>query len=294
MLKNSFAFLLLAILTLYSCQSPDGPTSPNKGKTPTGYDYELIVSNEGRKPKVGDEVRYHQKIFISDSILMSTYLSMSPMRVIIPPLEEVAKPVRPDYEALFFMSAGDSLVTYQKLDTFSKEILPKGTKNSDVYRYEIKLLSIKDKTDVDKSLAAMRARDVPVSDSLYQLLNAYKNKQLGDVLQKSESGLEYIIHEEGTGKKAEPGRFVTMHYSGCFQAEENCFASTFRDAKPYTARIGRRRVIKAWDEGIPMLSEGGKATFFVPYELAYGLAGNPPQIPEKADLVFYVEVLKVY
>jgi len=54
-------------------------------------------------------------------------------------------------------------------------------------------------------------------------------------------------------------------------------------------------VIAGWDEGIALLKQGAKATFFIPSALAYGEAGSPPVIPANAELAFYVvldEVLK--
>ena len=58
--------------------------------------------------------------------------------------------------------------------------------------------------------------------------------------------------------------------------------------------VGEGRVIKGWDEGVALLNEGAKATFFIPYQLAYGEKGSSPDIPPKTDLLLYVEVTDVY
>jgi peptidylprolyl isomerase len=41
------------------------------------------------------------------------------------------------------------------------------------------------------------------------------------------------------------------------------------------------------------MQEGGKATLIIPYQMAYGAAGRPPQIPAKSDLIFDIELIKV-
>ena len=52
------------------------------------------------------------------------------------------------------------------------------------------------------------------------------------------------------------------------------------------------RVIPGWTEGLGLLGEGGKATLYIPAELAYGERGNR-NIEPNSTLIFDVEVLKV-
>ena len=52
------------------------------------------------------------------------------------------------------------------------------------------------------------------------------------------------------------------------------------------------RVIRGWTEGLGLLGEGGKATLYIPAELAYGERGNRGIAPN-STLIFDVEVLKV-
>jgi FKBP-type peptidyl-prolyl cis-trans isomerase len=51
-------------------------------------------------------------------------------------------------------------------------------------------------------------------------------------------------------------------------------------------------VIRGWTEGLGLLGEGGKATLYIPSDLAYGPRGNQSIEPNSA-LIFDVEVLKV-
>ena len=52
-------------------------------------------------------------------------------------------------------------------------------------------------------------------------------------------------------------------------------------------------LIKGFDEGIGLIGEGGKVTLYIPYFLAYGKNGRPPQIPPYSDLIFEIELLEV-
>ena len=71
------------------------------------------------------------------------------------------------------------------------------------------------------------------------------------------------------------------------------FDNSYERGEPIDFQLGVGSVIPGWDEGFALLKEGTKATLFVPYSLAYGEAGSPPVIPERSDLIFYVELLKV-
>ena len=291
---NLFKFLSIFVFfgLLSSCTSETN--SAAKSKTESGYDYIHHVKNDGQKPQVGDQVTYHIVVFRNDTALLSsTYYLLEPRMDILPAKDQVANPAPPDYEALFLMSVGDSLTVYQDLDTFPAEKLPKGVTNDDDFAYHLKLLNIKPKSVIDKEVADLVAREKSVADSTKTLIDQYLKGELDDQLTTTESGLKYIIHEEGNGEKVKDGGFAKVHYSG-FLMDGTSFDNSFAKARPLPVRIGRGQVIAGWDEAIPLLSVGSKATLFIPYTLAYGVAGKPPQIPEKADLVFYVELNQIY
>lgn len=108
---------------------------------------------------------------------------------------------------------------------------------------------------------------------------------------QTESGLMYIMEKEGTGKQAEAGKNVKVHYTGTF-LDGKKFDSSVDRGEPIAFPLGQGRVIKGWDEGIALLKEGGKAKLLIPYYLAYGEGARGP-IPAKSDLIFDVELIKV-
>jgi peptidyl-prolyl cis-trans isomerase A (cyclophilin A) len=104
------------------------------------------------------------------------------------------------------------------------------------------------------------------------------------------SGLRYIMHQEGTGKQPKATDSVTVHYTGKF-LDGKVFDSSVQRGQPIT--FGLNQVIKGWTEGLQLMKEGGKATLYIPYQLAYGEQGYPGAIPPKSDLIFEVELIKV-
>ncbi len=109
---------------------------------------------------------------------------------------------------------------------------------------------------------------------------------------ETESGLRYQIIQKGTGKKAEKGNQVSVHYKGQL-ADGTVFDSSYKRNQPLDFQVGVGQVISGWDEGIQLLSVGDKARFVIPSDLGYGSRGAGGAIPPDAILVFDVELVAV-
>jgi FKBP-type peptidyl-prolyl cis-trans isomerase len=106
----------------------------------------------------------------------------------------------------------------------------------------------------------------------------------------TESGLQYIDTEVGTGESPTAGQMVKVHYTGMLPNGEVFDSSV--GGQPFEFPIGRSRVIKGWDEGVMSMKVGGKRKLIVPSELGYGSRGNGP-IPPNATMIFEVELLGI-
>lgn len=110
--------------------------------------------------------------------------------------------------------------------------------------------------------------------------------------EKTNSGLRYKFEEKGTGKQAEKGKTVSVHYKGML-VDGSVFDSSYKRNQPIEFPLGKGNVIAGWDEGIALMSEGDKARLVIPSQLAYGSSGAGGVIPPNATLIFDVELVKV-
>lgn len=106
----------------------------------------------------------------------------------------------------------------------------------------------------------------------------------------TESGLQYIETEAGTGAQAQAGDLVAVHYRGTLP-DGTEFDNSFDRGEPIEFVLGQGAVIAGWDEGISLMNEGGKATLVIPPDLGYGSRGAGNVIPADATLIFDVELV---
>ncbi|MBB4803127.1 cyclophilin family peptidyl-prolyl cis-trans isomerase [Flavobacterium nitrogenifigens] len=120
------------------------------------------------------------------------------------------------------------------------------------------------------------------------------------------SGLKYFITKKGTGVKGAEGSNIYFHYAGYFE-DGNLFDSSMasvaktygkydanRDAqggyKAFPFTVGKKDgMIPGFLEALDMMTDGEKAIFFLPSNLAYGEKGAGGVIPPNATLIFEIE-----
>ncbi len=84
----------------------------------------------------------------------------------------------------------------------------------------------------------------------------------------TESGLKYKITKQGKGEFPKSGDRVWVHYVGRLTNDsvfENTMETGTRDFY-----LGQGHLIKAWEEGLTLVKQGGAIVMIVPPELAYG------------------------
>lgn len=101
-------------------------------------------------------------------------------------------------------------------------------------------------------------------------------------------GLAYKVLKPGKGDKhPAPNSIITVHYTG-WTTDGKMFDSSVVRNEPATFPLNK--LIPGWKEGIPLMTQGEKARFWIPGELAYAGRKDRPDAP-KGMLVFDVTLL---
>ena len=73
---------------------------------------------------------------------------------------------------------------------------------------------------------------------------------------KTPTGLQYWDIKVGTGRTADKGNTVKVHYTGWLTSGKKFDSSV--GGQPFSFRIGAHQVIAGWDEGVSGMKVGGK------------------------------------
>ena len=106
------------------------------------------------------------------------------------------------------------------------------------------------------------------------------------------SGLRYVVLREGTGPRPKIRQRVSVLYRGAL-IDGTVFSEMIDPKEPFVFRLGAGEVIAGWEEAFADMRAGEKRLLIIPYALGYGLRGNPPSVPNRATLVFEVELLSI-
>lgn len=86
-----------------------------------------------------------------------------------------------------------------------------------------------------------------------------------------------------------PSDTVTIHYTGRF-IDGRVFDSSKQRGEPATFPLPR--LIKGWQEGVPMMRVGETWEFVIPSPIAYGERYRGP-IPSNSTLLFEIELIAI-
>jgi FKBP-type peptidyl-prolyl cis-trans isomerase len=133
--------------------------------------------------------------------------------------------------------------------------------------------------------AAVAMADALADGMAFLKLNASK-----PAVHSTSSGLQYKVIKEGKGPKPAPGSVVTVHYRGTLINGQE-FDSSYKRGEPATFPLDR--VIRGWQEAVPMMQTGAKWEIYVPSELAYGGRQMGAMIPANSTLIFEIELISI-
>ena len=126
------------------------------------------------------------------------------------------------------------------------------------------------------------------------IINKRPQLALDTAFKQTRSGVEIYIERPGHGKKSVEGSQLKVHYEGWLAEDYKMFDSSRTKRRPFEFELGKGTVIAGWDIALKDVRQGTKMQIKIPAKLAYGSQGvSSMGIPQNADLIFKVEVLKV-
>ena len=132
-------------------------------------------------------------------------------------------------------------------------------------------------------------------------LEGLENKAKGDEwiaanaskegVETTESGLQYLVVQEGDGPKPTANNKVKVEYRGTL-IDGTEFDSSYKRGEP--AEFGVNQVIPGWVEGLQLMPVGSTYKFFIKSDLGYGPSRGPGgQLPPHSALIFEVKLLEI-
>ena len=104
---------------------------------------------------------------------------------------------------------------------------------------------------------------------------------------KTDTGLYYIINEQGDGAQPTSSSDVTVAYKGYFLN-----GSVFDQSSESGITFNLQQVIPGWTEGITYFNEGGSGMLLIPSHLGYG-SFDYNGIPGGSVLIFDINLISV-
>jgi FKBP-type peptidyl-prolyl cis-trans isomerase FkpA len=290
---------ILAMVVFIGCGGLPDRGADETIVTDGGFEMVLHEQGDGPSANPGEYVYFTRVVTIRDSVVFDSRTRPETPYILMPEPDNEEAMENPEVNAFRLMGVGDSATVRQVpdqmlVDRFNME-------EGETVDWNVKILEIIDaetynerrmeeQMKIRREMEALQERQEEVGEFARGVLSDYKAGNLGNAIIETESGLKYVIHEEGTGDQFERGDVASVHYYGLLVEDESMFDNSFRAGSTFDLNVGMGMVIQGWDEALLKFREGTIATLFIPHHLAYGEAGSPPVIPERAELLFYIEV----
>ncbi|EIM73718.1 FKBP-type peptidylprolyl isomerase [Nitritalea halalkaliphila LW7] len=283
-------------------------------ETTDGIKYTLIKQGK-ESPKNGEFVLYHLQVTNEkDSVFISTDEQGSPG--VLQYNDSI--PAQTGMDEIFLnLKKGDSIYIEDKaVKVFGAGSVPFFLQEDDKVKIRIGAFAVMGQEEVEAYFAQLQEQQAKREEEKAlkqletdtQLIQDYLAENNIEAT-RTESGLYYVIKENGNGPAIEPGKTAAVHYAGFLLdgtifdtsmksvAQENGIFNEQRDQAgnytPFEVRVGAGRVIRGWDEGLALLKKGDKATLYIPSPLGYGPRQSGPVIGPNSVLVFDVEIVDV-
>jgi len=288
MKKNCLFFTSICLLTL-AFLTACNQKFPSYKQTPDGLYYRFYKQDQSAiKPQQTDFLNLDIACYLQDSLYYDwnkaskeVYLQLSDPHF------------KGDLQsALAMMHVGDSASFYIKADSIAVHYYDQnpdsvGLKADDYFRYEVKLLEVKNREQFERDIERMKQEKTETSKAKFAAYIEANNISV----KPYESGVYVVTTEKGKGRCPIKGERVELDFEA-FLLDGKSIGSTFGQEEKFSFVLGEGQVIPGWEEIVPKMHIGERVRAYIPFEMAYGehaVSGIPPY----ANLVYDIKLLKI-
>ena len=232
--------------------------------TASGLQYTITTKSNGRTPKTGEKIEAHYVgKLLNDTIFDSSRKRGAPISFRL----GVGRVIKGWDEAFLLLKQGEQATLKIPADlAYGSRDNGKIPANS-VLLFDVELISI---SEGIKSFQT-RGKDSVITESGAKI---------------------FIVQTNPSGTLPAKNDQVKINYTGYFM-DGKIFDTSYDRGEPMPFSVGKGNVIKGLDEAIQKVRMGEKARIIIPYMLAYGEKGYAGVIPEKADLIFDIDLVDI-
>lgn len=274
--------------------------------TPNGFKFTVLKYGDGKVGRPGQIlVLDFQMKDSKDSVWSDTSKDGMPIPAMIADSAQLAS--EPGMlQVLRMISKGDSVSFSVPLSELMAGRPPiPGMDTSLMISYNLVVRDIMDRQQYEayqmKLMDSLSAKQLVIDVAAIDSFLAEK----GIKVEKTESGLRYVITKPGQGENCKPGQTAQVNYVGYMLdgqyfdtsvkeiAQEKGLFNAARPYNPYAVTIDETQVINGWHQALKLMNKGAKGTFYIPSPLAYGRQQRSEVIKPNSILVFDLEVVEV-
>lgn len=275
--------LLCVVLLLSSCSS-DGFKV-----TETGLKYKIIEKKNGIRPVTGQMLRMHLryidktgKELYNSAVLGDAFVLELTDPTFVGGLEEGFAMLGEGDSAVFMVPA-DSV--FEK--TFQQPI-PARIEKGDWLRFEVRLKKVLTKGEYASQLQKDKAEKVEKDKTQLERYLAEQNISV----QPSRPGVYFVVFKPGTGDTPVVGDSLEIRYTGRFLSGE-VFDGSSKIGGTLKFRLQKGKYLRAWEEALCSMREGGMTRLVLSSDQAYGEQGLGP-VPPDTPVIFDIELIRIF
>jgi FKBP-type peptidyl-prolyl cis-trans isomerase FkpA len=274
------AVLMLAAIIFTSCGDSSFKT------TETGLQYKFYENVDGPTPNVGDLITLNMIYGTADTIIFDGRNIPTGMET---PLDSSVYP-GDLFEGWAMMSEGDSasfLISADSLflTVFKAPSLPPYIEPGEFLTFDVKMISFRSMEEKSMEEAgALEEYKVKAGADLASYLetNNINTEPL-------ESGLIFIEEKKGSGPKPTADDAITINIT--ISGIDGTEIYTTIGREPVEYMYGLDTESKGLEQGVGMLSKGGKARLIVPHQIAFGAEARGEVITPYSTIIYDVELV---